>query len=106
MVVGCDAKRQQRGDGVMSPRRFAIMATALCGTTILVGSVIAAVGSFGLADVKNTRTEPNKNRVTETAKTGGSDAIAVPAAPAVTAITEAALPDSSQIHAPETPIVQ
>jgi len=101
-MLGCDAKGQQRGDGVMSPRRFAILATALCGTVVLVGSAIAAVGSFDLADIKNTRAAPIKDRATETAKTGGSNAIVVSAAPAVTAITEAALPDSSQMHAPET----
>jgi hypothetical protein len=105
-VFGCDAKGQQRGDGVMSPRRFAILATALCGTVILIGSVIAAVGSFGLADIKNSRAAPIKDRVTETAKTGGSDPIAVSADPAVTAITKAALPDSSQMLAPETSPVQ
>src|SRR5271156_7082724 len=101
-MLGCDAKGQQRGDGVMSPRRFAILATALCGTVVLVGSAIAALGSFDLADIKNTRAAPIKDRATETVKTGGSNAIVVSAAPAATAITEAALPDSSQMHAPET----
>ena len=87
----------------MSPRRFAIFATALCGTVILVGWAIAAVGGFGLADIKNSRAAPIKDRATETAKTGGSNAIA---RPRVTAITEAALPDCSQMLAPETPPVQ
>ena len=75
--LGCDAK--QRGDEVMSPRRFAILATALCGTVILVGSVIAAVGSFGLADMQEYPHSAN-DRVTETAKTGGSETIAASAA--------------------------
>jgi hypothetical protein len=79
------------------------MAPALCGTVILVGWVIAAVASFGLPDIKNTHAAPIKDRATETAKTGVSNAIAVSAAPAMTAIIEAALPDSSQTLAPETP---
>src|SRR5208283_4650277 len=88
---------------MMNPRRFGIMAAALCGTVILLGWVIAAVAGFGLADIKNTHAAPNKDRATELAKTGVSNAIA---RPGVTAIAEAALPDSSQMPAPETPPVQ
>jgi hypothetical protein len=91
---------------MMNPQRFGMMAAALCGTVILLGWVIAAVAGFGLADIKNTHAAPNKDRATELAKTGVSNAVAVSAAPAVTAIAEAALPDSSQMPAPETPPVQ
>jgi hypothetical protein len=38
----------------MNPRRFAIMGAVLFGTVVLVSGVIAAVASFGMADVKNT----------------------------------------------------
>ena len=68
----------------MNPRRVAITATALFGTVILVGGVIAAVAGF------------------ETGEAGVSNADAVSAATAVTAITKAALPDGLQRSAAET----
>ena len=68
----------------MNPRRVAITATALFGTVILVGGVIAAVAGFEMGEASV------------------SNADAVSAATAVTAITEAALPDGSQRSAAET----
>jgi hypothetical protein len=87
----------------MSPRRFAIMAAALCGTVILVGWVIASVAGFGLADIKNTHAPPIEDRATEMGEAGIE---AVSAAAAVTAIAEAALPEPSPVLAPETARVQ
>jgi hypothetical protein len=87
------APKDNRGDDrVMSLRRFAIIAAALCGTVILVGYVIAAVPGFGLSDIKNTHAPPIEYRATETGKAGSE---AVSAAAAVTAIAESALTDSS-----------
>ena len=68
----------------MNPRRVAITAAALFGTVILVGGVIAAVAGFEMGGA------------------GVSNADAVSAAAAVTAITKAALPDGSQRSAAET----
>jgi hypothetical protein len=59
----------------MNPRRVAITATALFGTVILVGGVIAAVAGFEMGEASV------------------SNADAVSAATAVAAITKAALPD-------------
>ncbi len=67
----------------MNPRRVAITAAALFGTVILVGGVIAAVAGFEKGEVSV------------------SNADAVSAATAVTAITKAALPDGSQRSAAE-----
>jgi hypothetical protein len=64
-----------RSDGAMNPRRVAITAAALFGTVILVGGVIAAVAGFEMGEASV------------------SNADAVSAATAVTAITKAALPD-------------
>jgi len=68
----------------MNPRRVAITAAALFGTVILVGGVIAAVAGFEMGEASV------------------SNADAVSAAAAVTAITKAALPDGSQRSAAET----
>ena len=67
-----------RSDGAINPRRVAITAAALFGTVILVGGVIAAVAGFEMGEASV------------------SNADAVSAATAVTAITKAALPDGSQ----------
>ena len=87
----------------MRPRRFATLTAALCGTVILVGWVIATVAGFGLADIKNTHAPPIEDRATGMGEAGIE---AVSAAAAVTAIAEAALPDASQMLAPETARVQ
>jgi len=68
----------------MNPRRVAITAAALFGTVILVGGVIAAVAGFEMGEASV------------------SNADAVSAATAVTAITKAALPDGSQRSVSET----
>ena len=86
----------------MNPRRFAIMAATLFGTVLLVGGVIAAVAGFGMADVQKTHTAQVEDRATEKGEVSVSNADAVSAATAVTAITKAALPDVSQRSAPET----
>ena len=83
-----------------------IMAAALFGTVLLVGGVIAVVAGFGMADVKNTHTARIEDRATEKAEVSVPNADAVSAAPAVTAIAEAALPDALQMSAPKTPPVQ
>jgi hypothetical protein len=88
---------------VISPRRFPIMAAASCGTVILVGWVIVAIAGFGLADIKNTHAPPIEDRATEMGEAGSKG---VSAAAEVTAIVEAALPDSSQMLGPEAPPVQ
>jgi hypothetical protein len=82
-------KDNRGGDGVISPRRFAI----ICGT------VIAAVAGFGLAGIKNTHTPAIEERATKTGEAGSE---AESAAAAVTAIAESALPDASQMLVPET----
>ena len=83
-LVGRLAQHTLRSDGAMNPRQVAITATALFGTVILVGGVIAAVTGLEMREASV------------------SNADAVSAATAVTAITEAALPDGSQRSAAET----
>jgi hypothetical protein len=94
-------KRQQKGDRVMSPRRFAITAAAVCGTVFLVGGVIAAV-SYGLADIRKTGATQIKDRAGEMSEARFSNTVAVSAGAAETVIAEASLPDASQTHTPET----
>jgi hypothetical protein len=116
---------------MIPPRRFATMAAALCGTVVVAGWVVIGVAGFGLPGSKNTaaaliedhRAPPlsvdakpvDALQATAMAKAGVSNADAVTAAAAVTgaggsgeaeAIVEAALPDPSQMLAPETPPVQ
>jgi hypothetical protein len=86
----------------MNPRRVVITAAALFGTIILVGGVMAAVAGFGMADVKNTDVARIQGGALEMGEAGVSNADAVSAAAAVTAITKAALPDGSQRSAAET----
>src|SRR5215831_18376336 len=90
----------------MNPRRFAIMGAALFGTAILVSGVIAAVASFGMADVKNTHAAGIEDHATEKGEVTISNTGSASADTAVTAITETALPDASQVSASETPPVQ
>ena len=90
----------------MNPRRFAIMGAALFGTAILVSGVIAAVASFGMADVKNTHAAGIEDHATEKGEVTISNTGSASADTAVTAITETALPDASQVLASETPPVQ
>src|SRR5215831_6235213 len=90
----------------MNPRRFAIMGAALFGTAILVSGVIAAVASFGMADVKNTHAAGIEDHATEKGEVTISNTGSASADTAVTAITETALPDASQVTASETPPVQ
>jgi hypothetical protein len=120
----------------MNPRRFATVATALCGTVILAGWVVAWLAGFGSAGIANTgavaiedRRAPSLTADTELADAPqaaamGNAAVAnadvATAAESVTAtatdttaasdqpetIKEAALPVSSQMLPPETPPVQ
>ena len=90
----------------MNPRRFAIMGAVLFGTVVLVSGVIAAVASFGMADVKNTNVARIEDGATEKGEASVSNADAASADTAVTAITETALPDASQVSASETPPAQ
>jgi hypothetical protein len=121
------------GDGIMNPRRFATVATALCGTVILAGWVVAWLAGFGSAGIANTgavpiedRRAPSLTADTELADAPqaaamGDAAVAnadvATAAESVTAtatdttaasdepetIKEAALPVSPQMLPPETP---
>jgi len=82
------------------------MGAALFGTAILVSEVIAAVASFGMADVKNTHAAGIEDHATEKGEVTISNTGSASADTAVTAITETALPDASQVSASETPPVQ
>jgi hypothetical protein len=52
------------GDGIMNPRRFAVVAAVLCGTVILAGWVVAWLTGFGSAGIENTGTVPIEDRRT------------------------------------------
>jgi len=104
----------------MSSRRFAIMTAAFCGMVAIASWVVAAVGGFGLAGIKNTDAAPIEDRAlalsgdakpvdapqaTAMDMAGISNVGAVTAAAAVTGtggsaeaetIVEAPLPDSPQ----------
>jgi len=82
------------------------MAATLFGTVLLVGGIIAAVAGLGMADVQKTHTARVEDRATEKGEVSVSNADAMSAAPAMTAIAEAALPDASRMSAPKTPPVQ
>jgi hypothetical protein len=120
----------------MNPRRFATVAAALCGTVVLAGWVVAWLVGFGSAGIENTGAVPIEDRRAPSltadvevadapqAAAMGNAAVAkddVAAAaesvtgtatdtPAVSdepkSIVEAALPDSSQMLAPESPPVR
>jgi hypothetical protein len=78
------------------------MAATLFGTVLLVGGIIAAVAGLGMADVQKTHTARVEDRATEKkGEVSVSNADAMSAAPAMTAIAEAALPDASR-HAVRT----
>ena len=82
------------------------MGAALFGTAILVSGVIAAFASFGMADVKNTHAAGIEDHATEKGEVTISNTGSTSADTAVSAITETALPDASQVSASETPPVQ
>ena len=82
----------------MRPRRFAIVASGLCGTVILVGCVIAAVSELGLADIKNTHAQSIEDRATEMGPEAVSAAVPMTAI-AETAIAENSLQEPSQPEA-------
>jgi hypothetical protein len=67
------------------------MGAALFGTAILVSGVIAAVASFGMADVKNTHAAGIKDHATEKGEVTISNTGSASADTAVTAITKTAL---------------
>ena len=48
----------------MNPRRFATVATALCGTVVLAGWVVAWLAGFGSAGIENTGAMPIEDRRT------------------------------------------
>src|ERR1700730_7798384 len=50
------------GDGIMNPRRFAIVAAALCGTVVLAGGVVARLPGFATASIENTHAVPIEDR--------------------------------------------
>ena len=113
----------------MTPRRFATLAAALCGTVFLAGWVIAEVAGLGMQGIKNTYKGLTEDR---RAPPLGADADPVDA-PKATAVgkvgianvdagtaaaetgtrgsgeaeaVEGALPDPSQMPPPKTPPVQ
>jgi len=118
----------------MNPRRFAIVATALCGTVVLAGWVVAWPVGFGSAGIENAGAVPIEDRrapslaadaelanplqATAMGNAAVANANVVTAAEPVTAtdtaaasdepesIVDAALPDSSQMLPPETPPMQ
>ena len=119
----------------MNPRRFAIVATALCGTVVLAGWVVAWPVGFGSAGIENAGAVPIEDRrapslaadaelanplqATAMGNAVVANANVVTAAEPVTAtatdttaldkqesIVEAGLPDSSQMLPSETPPVQ
>jgi hypothetical protein len=118
----------------MNPRRPAKVATALCGTVILAGWVVAWLAGFGSADIKNTgavqdRRSPSLTADAELAhapqatamgnSTVANDDVATAAGSATgtatgttaasdkpKSIVEAPLPDSSRIPPPGSPPVQ
>jgi len=119
----------------MNPRRFAIVATALCGTVVLAGWVVAWPVGFGSAGIENAGAVPIEDRrapslaadaelanplqATAMGNAAVANANVVTAAEPVTAtatdttaldkqesIVEAGLPDSSQMLPSETPPVQ
>src|SRR5882762_8248597 len=121
---------------IMNPRRFATVAAALCGTVVLAGWVVAWLVGFGSAGIENTGAVPIEERrapsLTADAELAdarqatamGNAAVAnddvAAAAESVTrtatdtsaasdepkSIVEAALADSSQMLAPESPPVR
>jgi hypothetical protein len=120
----------------MSPRRFATVAAALCGTFVLAGWVVAWLAGFGSAGIENTGAVPIEDRrapslaanagfadapqATAISNAAVANADVATAAESVTgtatdttaasdvpeSIVEAALSDSSQMLPPETPPVQ
>src|ERR1700730_2499358 len=52
------------GDGIMNPRRSAKVASALCGTVVLAGWVVASLAGFGSAGIENTGAVPIEDRRT------------------------------------------
>jgi hypothetical protein len=120
----------------MNPRRFATVAAALCGTVVLAGWVVAWLVVFGSAGIENTGVVPIEERRAPSltadaqladapqATATGNAAVAnddvAAAAESVTrtatdtpaasdepkSIVEAALADSSQMLAPESPPVR
>src|ERR1700676_2179129 len=50
------------GDGIMNPRRSATVASALCGTVVLAGWIVAWLAGFGSAGTENTHAVPIEDR--------------------------------------------
>jgi hypothetical protein len=66
---------------IMNPRRFAIVAAALCGTVVLAGWMVAWLAGFGSAEIVNTGVVPIEDRRASSliADTGLADAPQAPA---------------------------
>src|SRR6266852_5570923 len=122
------------GDGIMNPRRFAQVTTALCGTVGLAGWVVASLTGVGSVDIENAgavsiEDHPSPSLTAEVvdapqATASGNIAVASADVAAIAELVtgtaadttaasdqpkstvEAALPDSSQVLPPETPPVQ
>jgi hypothetical protein len=125
--------RQPLGDGIMNARRFATVAAASCGTVVLAGWLVASLAGFGSAGIEATAAVPIEDRpapyltadtelavAPQAAATGNAAVASAEVATAVESVTGtatdtmaasdepqsivvAALPDSSQMLAPETP---
>jgi hypothetical protein len=50
------------GDGIMNPRRFAIVATALCGTVVFAGWVVDRLPGLATASIENSGAAPIEDR--------------------------------------------
>jgi hypothetical protein len=75
------------GDGIMNPRRFATVATALCGTLVFAGWVVAWPAGFGSAGIEKAGAAPIEDRRAPSLATDGELANA----PQATAMGNAAV---------------
>ncbi|AWO94488.1 MULTISPECIES: transglycosylase SLT domain-containing protein [Bradyrhizobium] len=57
------------GDGIMNPRRFAIVAPTFCGTVVLAGGIVGWLAGFGSAGTENARAVPIEDRAASLAAT-------------------------------------
>jgi hypothetical protein len=97
----------------VNPRRFAMVAAALCGTVVLAGWIVASFAGLGSASIENSGDVSIEQRRAPTLTadaaladasrtTAISDAV-TPAPDESKSIAEAASPDSSQMLPPESP---
>jgi hypothetical protein len=90
------------GDGIMNPRRFAQVTTALCGTVGLAGWIVVSLAGPGSPGIENAGAVSIEERSSPSVTAEVADA------PQVTALGNIAVAsaDPSQVLPPETPPVQ